>query len=258
MDNYLAPVRTRSLPDLLATQPASGICPGNRGWGRQGLPAHVPWHRTAIRRICTVHRRVLCTAPYTRDLAGAGVIGACSHAGPGRREVSAAAVGTAASASRPRSKGRNVPGSAQCGSPRRCAPSCCCSCWSSSWKTASAWTSAPSALTGTCRRESRSCWLASWEMLLAVIEAPGRRIQQRNAAPKSPDLTPSAAPHSHDGAGGRIRPARQPADHQAGRPSRPGTRDNDPCRRQRRLQRPAIHDAEGSACGVLRQDFPSP
>ena len=31
MDNYLAPVRTRSLPDLLATQPANGICPGNRG-----------------------------------------------------------------------------------------------------------------------------------------------------------------------------------------------------------------------------------
>jgi hypothetical protein len=25
------------------------------------------------------------------------------------------------------------------------------------------WTAAPSALTGTCRRESRSCWLASWE-----------------------------------------------------------------------------------------------
>jgi hypothetical protein len=61
-------------------------------------------------------------------------------------------------------------------------------------------------------------------MLLAVIDAPGRRMQQRNAAPKSPDLTPSAAPHSHDGVGGRIRPARQPADHQAGRPSRPGTR----------------------------------
>lgn len=35
-------------------------------------------------------RRVLCTAPYTRDLAGAGVIGACSHAGPGCREVSRA------------------------------------------------------------------------------------------------------------------------------------------------------------------------
>ena len=138
MDNYLAPVRTRSLPDLLATQPVNGICPGNRGWGRQGLPAHVSWHRAAIRRICTVHRRVLCTAPYTRDLAGAGVIGACSHAGPGCREVSAAAVGPAASANRPRSKGRNVPGSAQCGSPRRCAPSCCCSCWYSSWKTASA------------------------------------------------------------------------------------------------------------------------
>ena len=38
----------------------------------------------------------------------------------------------------------------------------------------------------------------------------------------------------------------------------PGTRDNDPCRRRRRLQRSAIHDAEGSAYGVLRQDFPSP
>ena len=45
-----------------------------------------------------------------------------------------------------------------------------------------------------------------------------------------PDLAPSAAPHSHDGVGGRIRPARQPADHQAGRPSRAGTRDNDPFR----------------------------
>ena len=40
--------------------------------------------------------------------------------------------------SRLRSKGRNVPGSAQCGSPRRSVPSCCCSCWSSSWETASA------------------------------------------------------------------------------------------------------------------------
>ena len=75
-------------------------------------------------------------------------------------------------------------------------------------------------------------------MLLAVIEALGRRMQQRNAAPKSPDLTPSAAPHSHDGVGGRIRPARQPADHKAGRPSRPGTRDNDPCRRQ--TEAPAV------------------
>jgi hypothetical protein len=32
-------------------------------------------------------------------------------------------------------------------------------------------------------------------MLLAVVEALGRRMQQRNAAPKSPDLTPNAAPH---------------------------------------------------------------
>ena len=75
---------------FLATQPANGICPGNRGCGRQGLPGHIPWHRTAIRRICTVHRRVLCTAPYTRDLAGTGVIGARSHAGPGCRQVSRA------------------------------------------------------------------------------------------------------------------------------------------------------------------------
>jgi hypothetical protein len=80
-------------------------------------------------------------------------------------------------------------------------------------------------------------------MLLAVIEALGRRMQQRNAAPKSPDLTTSAAPHSHDGVGGRIRPARQPADHKAGRPSRPGTRDNDPCRRQ----------TEASAVGHTRR-----
>jgi hypothetical protein len=77
-------------PFRMFSQPSqpNGICPGNRGWRRQGLPGHVPWHRTAIRRTCTVHRRVLCTAPYTRDLAGAGVIGARSHAGPGYRKGS--------------------------------------------------------------------------------------------------------------------------------------------------------------------------
>jgi len=32
-------------------------------------------------------------------------------------------------------------------------------------------------------------------MLLTVIEALGRRMQRRNAAPKSPDLTQRAAPH---------------------------------------------------------------
>ena len=88
VDNYLAPVRTRSLPDLLATQPANGICAGNRGWGRQGLGGHVPWHRTAVRRICTVSSTSLVHSPlHSLDLAGAGVIGACSHAGPGCREV---------------------------------------------------------------------------------------------------------------------------------------------------------------------------
>lgn len=45
-------------------------------------------------------------------------------------------------------------------------------------------------------------------MLLAMIEALGRRMQQRNAAPKLPDLTPNAAPYSHDGFGGRIRSSR--------------------------------------------------
>ena len=84
MDNYLAPVRMRSLPDLLATQPANGICPGNRGWGRQGLQARpLAPHRDPA----YMHSSSTCTAPYTRDLAGAGVIGACSHAGPGCREV---------------------------------------------------------------------------------------------------------------------------------------------------------------------------
>lgn len=60
-------------------------------------------------------------------------------------------------------------------------------------------------------------------MLLAVIEALGRRMQQRIAAPKSPDLTPSAAPHSHDGVGGRI--ASQAPYGSPGRATkRPGTR----------------------------------
>jgi hypothetical protein len=95
-------------------------------------------------------------------------------------------------------------------------------------------------------------------MLLAVIAARGRGMQQRNAAPTSPDLTPRAVSHSHDGVVGRVRPARQAADHTAGRPGRPGTRDNDAVAFQRRLQRSAIRDAEGSACGVLRTDFPSP
>jgi hypothetical protein len=82
------PFRIFSPPSL----PTASVL-ANRGWagvGPPGSPRHVPWHRTAIRHICTVHRRVLCTAPYTRDLAGAGVIGACSHAGPGCREVSRA------------------------------------------------------------------------------------------------------------------------------------------------------------------------
>ena len=52
------------------------------GGGAARVCGHVPWRGIAIRRICTVHRRVLYTASYTRDLAGAGVIGACSHAGP--------------------------------------------------------------------------------------------------------------------------------------------------------------------------------
>ena len=95
-------------------------------------------------------------------------------------------------------------------------------------------------------------------MLLAVIEALGRRMQQRNAAPKWPDLTPNAAPYSHDGVGGRIRPARQPADHKAGRPKPSGHARQTILPPATEAHRSAIHDAEGSSCGVLRNDFPSP
>jgi hypothetical protein len=90
-----------------------------------------------------------------------------------------------------------------------------------------------------------------------VIEALGRRMQQRNVAPKLPDLTPNAAPYSHDGVGGRIRSSRHPADNKAGRPSRPGTRDNDPAVGNGGFSGRPYTDAEGSACGVLRKDFPS-
>ena len=259
MDNYLAPVRTRSLPDLLATQPANGICPGNRGWGRQGLPAHVPWHRTAIRRICTVHRRVLCTAPYTRDLAGAGVIGACSHAGPGRREVSAAAVGTAASASRPRSKGRNVPGSAQCG-----VASALCAVLLLLLLVF--------ILENYSQRADTSDFGAHGHlppgvalllagvpgMLLAVTEAPGRRdaAAERGAEIAGSDPKRGAAQSRWCR---RQNPPSQAACGSQGRAAKPsGHARQRSCRRQRRLQRSAIHDAEGSACGVLRKDFPSP
>ena len=83
-------------------------------------------------------------------------------------------------------------------------------------------------------------------------------MRQRNAAPKSPDLTPSAAPYSHDGVGGRItRPGSL-------RITRPGYQafwaraTTIPAAGKRRLQRSAIHDAEGSACGVLREDSPYP
>ena len=65
-------------------------------------------------------------------------------------------------------------------------------------------------------------------MLLAVIEALGRGMQQRNAASQGRATKPSGHAATIPAAG------------------------------KRRLQRSAIHDAEGSACGVLRKDFPSP
>jgi len=62
VDNYLAPVRTLSLPDLLATQPANGICPGG---GRQDLPGHVPVTAPRSRRIYAQFIDGPCAQPPT-------------------------------------------------------------------------------------------------------------------------------------------------------------------------------------------------
>jgi uncharacterized integral membrane protein len=160
--------------------------------------------------------------------------------------------------SRPRSKGRNVPGSAQCG-----VASALCAVLlllllvfilENSQRAATSDFGAHGHLP-----PGVALLLAGvLGMLLAVIEALGPRMQQRNAAPKSPDLTQarrrtvtmvSEAESAQPGSLRITRPGDQ---------SRPGTRDKRSCRRQRRLQRSAIHDAEGSTCGVLRKDFPSP
>ena len=76
------PYRTRSPADFLAALPVNGIQPGNRGGPPGSSPAtsHAPHRHPAYFHsspATLVHR------PYTRHLAGAGVIGACSHAGPG-------------------------------------------------------------------------------------------------------------------------------------------------------------------------------
>ena len=60
-------------------------------------PERAPGTALPSRCACTVHPQALCTATYTHDLARAGVIGACSHAGPGRGHVPG----------RPASPGRN-------------------------------------------------------------------------------------------------------------------------------------------------------
>ena len=88
-------------------------------------------------------------------------------------------------------------------------------------------------------------------MLPAVIEALGRGMQQRNAAPKSPDPTQT-----------RRRTVTMVSEAESARPgslriTRPGgqavrARETTiPAAGKRRLRRSAIHDAEGSACGVL-------
>jgi len=82
VDNYLAAVRTRSPAGLLAALPVNGIQPGNRGGPPGSSPAtsHAPHRHPAYFHSSPA---TLVHSPYTRDLAGAGVIGACSHAGPG-------------------------------------------------------------------------------------------------------------------------------------------------------------------------------
>ena len=73
------------------------------GGGAARVSGHVPWHRTAIRRIWTVHRRVV-HSPYTRDLAGAGVIGARSHAARLPQGSSCPSAFSCPSVDRPRSR----------------------------------------------------------------------------------------------------------------------------------------------------------
>ena len=91
VDNHLVPVRWRSLRDL-PLQPIESprICAGN--WPA-GLAGGLQACLQASRRhpgYSHSSSTSLCTAPYTPDPAGAGVIGACSHAGPGCRKVSRA------------------------------------------------------------------------------------------------------------------------------------------------------------------------
>jgi hypothetical protein len=87
-DNETAAAWTPAVPDVSCPPcRASGMCAGNGRCGHSGLlPALPPGYPQRAGRICPVHSRVLQAAAYTRDLAGAGVIGACSHASPGNRD----------------------------------------------------------------------------------------------------------------------------------------------------------------------------
>jgi len=82
VDNYLDAIpsgSSRRPPNRRHFGLVNGHGPVMRLWA---CPGTAP----PSRRICTVHPQALCTATYTHDLARVGVIGACSHAGPGCRQ----------------------------------------------------------------------------------------------------------------------------------------------------------------------------
>ena len=155
-------------------KPAAAPVPGSPAVEVAGVPAgtvtgaviYVPGQRDASALAANRDRRVTALLLAGRRGAGQRVRFvkpiAVSSAEPG---------GTPATVhprpphrrSRPRSKGRNVPGSAQRGVASALCAVLLLLLLVFILETASARTPATSALTGTCRRESRSCWLASWE-----------------------------------------------------------------------------------------------
>jgi len=82
VDKYLAPGRRRSLPQLVSARRVNGICAGNRGEAAESMHAY-PLASHRHRAYLHSSSASLVRRLYTRDLAGAGVIGACSHVGPG-------------------------------------------------------------------------------------------------------------------------------------------------------------------------------
>ena len=85
----IRPARALSFPGfLLPVRRVNSISLITAGAAMRGIPPHPPASHSHAGRTCTVQPPRLCMAAYNLDLAGAGVIGACSHASPGhlRRE----------------------------------------------------------------------------------------------------------------------------------------------------------------------------